>query len=158
MLSDALIRICADSEHLKNIGASMKVTYPERFKQTTNAIPKFTMFPSHGTLTIHFAPQHPCTRTKSQPQPYRSAGRGSVVKGDPFPAWSAVDDIKKKADAFAKEAAREFDVASQKAQAKTGHIELYSPKYYAACVFGGLLACVSIRTVSLMLSRKAICN
>jgi len=100
------------------------------------------MFPSHGALTIHFAPQHPLTQTKSQPQPYyRSSGRGSAIKGDPFPAWSAVDDIKKKADAFAKEAAREFDVASQKAQAKTGHIELYSPKYYAACVFGGLLAC-----------------
>lgn len=99
------------------------------------------MFPSHGALTIHFAPQHPLTRVKSQPQPYHSAARSSAIKRDPFPAWSAVDDIKKKADAFAKEAAREFDVASKKAQAKTGHIELYSPKYYAACIFGGLLAC-----------------
>jgi solute carrier family 25 (mitochondrial phosphate transporter), member 3 len=104
------------------------------------------MFPSHGALTIHFAPQHPLTRVKSQPH---SAARSSAIKRDPFPAWSAVDDIKKKADAFAKEAAREFDVASKKAQAKTGHIELYSPKYYAACIFGGLLACVSIRSGSL---------
>jgi solute carrier family 25 phosphate transporter 3 len=58
-----------------------------------------------------------------------------------FPTWSVVDDAKGKAKALSAEAAREFEVASAKAQAKTGHIELYSPKYYAACTVGGLFAC-----------------
>jgi solute carrier family 25 phosphate transporter 3 len=54
-----------------------------------------------------------------------------------------VDDAKDKANALSAEAAKEFEKASAKAQAKTGHIELYSAQYYAACTFGGLLACVS---------------
>ncbi|KAI1920352.1 Cu/Pi carrier [Ophidiomyces ophidiicola] len=58
-----------------------------------------------------------------------------------FPAWSAVDDVKHKAEAVGNAAAKEYDKASQKAQAKAGKIELYSAKYYAACTFGGLLAC-----------------
>lgn len=57
-----------------------------------------------------------------------------------------IDESKRKADAFAKEAAREFDVVSQKAQAKTGKIEPWTPKYYAACTVGGLLACVGLRS------------
>ncbi|EED12338.1 mitochondrial phosphate carrier protein, putative [Talaromyces stipitatus ATCC 10500] len=48
----------------------------------------------------------------------------------PFPAWSAVDDVK-----------QSYGKLSTKAQAKTGKIEMFSPKYYAACTFGGLLAC-----------------
>ena len=56
---------------------------------------------------------------------------------NPFPAWSAIDDVKK-------EAAREFEVASQKAQQKTGKIQPWTPKYYMACTIGGILACVSI--------------
>lgn len=41
------------------------------------------------------------------------------------------------------EAVKEYEKASAKAQEKAGKIELYSAKYYAACTFGGLLACVS---------------
>lgn len=63
-------------------------------------------------------------------------------RSEPFPAWSAIDDAKHKADALAKEAVREYDVASKKAQSKTGKIEPWTPKYYAACVFGGMMACV----------------
>ena len=66
---------------------------------------------------------------------------------EPFPAWSAIDEAKKTADSMAKEAAREFDIASQKAQQKTGKIEPWTFKYYAACTFGGVLACVSNKTV-----------
>jgi solute carrier family 25 phosphate transporter 3 len=58
------------------------------------------------------------------------------VKREPFQAWSAIDDVKNKAGSAA-------SAVGQKAQAKTGKIELYSPKYYASCTFGGLLACVS---------------
>lgn len=39
-------------------------------------------------------------------------------------------------------AVKEFEKASAAAQAKTGQIELYSGKYYAACTLGGIFACV----------------
>lgn len=63
-----------------------------------------------------------------------------------FPAHSSVvEDAKGKAKQLSAEATAEFEKASAKAQAKAGHIELYSGKYYAACTFGGLMACVSIQ-------------
>jgi len=37
--------------------------------------------------------------------------------------------------------AKQFDKASQTAQAKVGGIELFSAKYYGTCTFGGLVAC-----------------
>lgn len=66
-----------------------------------------------------------------------------------YATWSAIDDVKDKANKLSTEAAKEFEKASAKAQAKTGHIELYTAKYYAACTFGGLLACVSIQQKTL---------
>lgn len=60
-----------------------------------------------------------------------------------YTTWSVVDDAKSKANALSAEATKEFEKASVLAQEKAGHIELYSPKYYAACTFGGLMACVS---------------
>ncbi|KAH8891991.1 mitochondrial phosphate carrier protein 2 [Thozetella sp. PMI_491] len=63
------------------------------------------------------------------------------ARTDLYPAWSVVDDAKNKAQKLSAEATKEFEAASQKAQATAGKIELYSGKYYAACTFGGLLAC-----------------
>lgn len=65
------------------------------------------------------------------------------ARSELYPTWSVVDDAKNKAGALSAEATKEFEKASAKAQAKTGHIQLYSAKYYAACTFGGLMACVS---------------
>ncbi len=62
---------------------------------------------------------------------------------DLYSAYSISDDAKSKAKQLSAEAVREFEAASQKAQSTTGKIELYSSKYYAACTFGGLMACVS---------------
>ena len=61
-----------------------------------------------------------------------------------FPAWSAVDDVKNTAQSVEKGVADEWNKASNKVQAKTGQIEMYSGKYYATCTFGGLMACVNI--------------
>jgi solute carrier family 25 phosphate transporter 3 len=97
------------------------------------------MVPSEDVIVSTFSSQHPLRQPAKHPQ---LSGAPDTRRREPFPAWSVVDDTKKKADAFAKEASREFNVASQKAQAKTGKIELWSPKYYAACTVGGLLACV----------------
>jgi solute carrier family 25 phosphate transporter 3 len=58
-----------------------------------------------------------------------------------YPIWSATEDAKNKAHKLSDAAVAEFEKASNKTQAKVGKIELYSPKYYAACTFGGLLAC-----------------
>lgn len=97
------------------------------------------MFPSEDIISSTFSSQRPLSQSGKQSQLSRAPGtRGR----EPFPAWSVIDDTKSKADAFAKEASREFNVVSQKAQAKTGKIEPWTPKYYAACTVGGLLACV----------------
>lgn len=64
-----------------------------------------------------------------------SLGLNKTAKRQPFPAWNVMEDAKK-------EAQREIQLASQKAQATTGKIEPWTGKYYAACTFGGLLACV----------------
>ncbi|PSS23110.1 hypothetical protein M430DRAFT_17034 [Amorphotheca resinae ATCC 22711] len=63
------------------------------------------------------------------------------ARSELYTTWSVVDDAKDKANALSAEATKEFEKASAKAQAKTGGIELYSPSYYAACTYGGLLAC-----------------
>ncbi|KAK3989154.1 putative phosphate carrier protein [Cladorrhinum sp. PSN332] len=60
---------------------------------------------------------------------------------DLYPAYSIADDTKNKAKKLSAEAAKEFEAAAAKARPKTGQIELYSGQYYAACTFGGLLAC-----------------
>ncbi|KOS22490.1 Mitochondrial phosphate carrier protein 3 [Escovopsis weberi] len=54
-----------------------------------------------------------------------------------YGAWSIVDKTHK----LGAEATREFERASAKAQAKAGHIELFTGRYYAACTVGGMLAC-----------------
>lgn len=61
-----------------------------------------------------------------------------------YPAFSVVDDTKDKAKKIGNEAQKQLEKASGTAQAKkSGHIELYSGRYYAACTIGGLMACVS---------------
>ncbi|KAJ5692567.1 mitochondrial phosphate carrier protein [Penicillium macrosclerotiorum] len=96
------------------------------------------------SIVATFAAQHPLgaqgmslQKQSTSENSFQQASRGREL----FPAWSALDDVKKTADSVAKEAAREFEVASHKAQEKTGKIEPWTPKYYAACTFGGMLAC-----------------
>jgi len=104
------------------------------------------LFPTQGTLHDVFHPSVPFGRsapTNTRPNPGPSKRTPLQARTELFPTWSAVDDAKKKANALSAEATKEFEKASAKAQAKAGHIELYSAKYYAACTFGGLLACVS---------------
>ncbi len=100
------------------------------------------LFPSQDTLHDAFHPAIPFGRRPTTFGKSLSAKRTPLqARTELFPTWSAIDDAKNKASALSAEAAKEFDKASAKAQAKTGHIELYSAQYYAACTFGGLLAC-----------------
>jgi len=105
------------------------------------------LFPTQDTLHGAFRSANPLGRY-AEPvkyQPTFSAPKRTPLQArtENYTAWSVVDDAKNKANALSAEATKEFEAASAKAQAKAGHIELYSAKYYAACTFGGLLACVS---------------
>lgn len=103
------------------------------------------LFPTHSTLHDVFHTRLPFDRPA--PPPAEAPRTPLQARSDLYPAWSVIDDAKKKANALSAEASKEFEKASSKAQAKAGHIELYSAKYYAACTFGGLLACVSLRII-----------
>lgn len=97
------------------------------------------MLPTLSTLSQAFAgcsilPQRlPDSQSRT---PSRWAAQSEL-----YPAWSATEDAKNKAASIGHAAVAEFEKASHKAQDKAGRIELYSPKYYAACTFGGILAC-----------------
>ena len=98
------------------------------------------LFPNSSAINLVFSGRHPLTAARSQestpkPLPIKIASYQ-------FPIWSVAEDAKSKANALSEEAQREIQKASVAAQAKTGQIELYSAKYYAACTFGGLIACV----------------
>ena len=100
------------------------------------------LFPTQGTLHDVFSHKVPFCHAPSTSGPPK---RGSYkARSDLYPAWSAVDDVKSKAGQLTEEAQREYTNASKAAQQKAGQIELYSPKYYAACTLGGLLACVGV--------------
>lgn len=109
------------------------------------------LFPSQDTLHDAFHSAVPFGRPKTQyPHRANSFSPSYPSKRTPYEArtelytaWSVADDAKNKAKALSAEATKEFEKASAAAQAKVGGIEMYSAKYYAACTFGGLMACVS---------------
>lgn len=109
-------------------------------------------FPSKETLHESFRPAAPYSQRSSQlqqahlPTPKQQS---RPARSKVYVAYSVVDDAKKKASALSAEAQKEFDAASLAAQKKVGGIELYSAKYYAACTFGGLMACVCINDSSI---------
>lgn len=112
------------------------------------------LFPTQGTLHDVFHPALPFGRRPDppvEPTPSPSKRTSLQARSELYTAWSVVDDAKDKANKLSAEATKEFEKASAKAQGKAGHIELYSAKYYAACTFGGLLACVStsLQTIKL---------
>lgn len=77
-----------------------------------------------------------------KPTPYQA-------RPELYAAFSVVDDAKDKAKQLSAEAQKEFDKAAAKAKPAASKMELYSPSYYAACTFGGLMACVSQTVVVL---------
>lgn len=92
------------------------------------------LFPSPAALCSAF-PSAPAGTDANRTSKYPPAHQ------ELYGTWSAVDDAKAKAAKLSEAATQEFEKASGKAQAKAGKIELFSAKYYAACTFGGLLAC-----------------
>ncbi|KAI9687332.1 MAG: Mitochondrial phosphate carrier protein 3, mitochondrial [Bathelium mastoideum] len=95
------------------------------------------VLPSQAALSAAFSP------ILSNGQPRTQSSQTSSFRGREhlYPTWSVADDAKAKTNQLSDAAVKEFEKASNKAQSAAGKIELYSPKYYAACTFGGLLAC-----------------
>lgn len=98
------------------------------------------MIPPNSTVAS-LAAQHPLGAVNTQQNPQLGQTSNAPKRREPFPAWSAIDDAKSKAATIGKEAARELEVASEKVQQKTGKIEPWTARYYAACTVGGMLAC-----------------
>lgn len=96
-------------------------------------------FPTQQTLNLALGGCSPFKRAAPEPQ-LRRASKWQA-QHELYPVWSAADDAKNKAAKLSDAAVTELNKVSSKAQAKTGTMELYTPKYYAACTFGGLLAC-----------------
>lgn len=96
------------------------------------------LYPNRDTLQASLTNPATSPRIQSGATPWQA-------RTELYPAFSIVDDTKDKAKKAGNEATKELEKASHqaKAQVKSGQIELYSGRYYAACTFGGLLACVS---------------
>ena len=109
------------------------------------------LFPTQGTLSDAFSPRLPFGSAPEESTQHESPQESPPSR---YPAWSTVEDVKSRADTLSQEAQNELKKASQNIQAKTGKIELYSGKYYATCIFGGLIACVG-SFVSLLFRREA---
>lgn len=92
------------------------------------------LYPKETPQNFSYSPGAP-PRPHAGPTPYQA-------RPELYGAFSVVDDAKDKAKKIGAEATKDFEKASAKAQTKTGKIELYSGKYYAACTVGGLMACV----------------
>lgn len=95
----------------------------------------------------HLYPRYEVLQRTFPNSPQNGVKAQSNTKATPYQArmdlYSAYSTVEDKAKKLSAEASAEFNKASAAAQAKKGTIELYSGQYYAACTFGGLLACVS---------------
>jgi solute carrier family 25 phosphate transporter 3 len=98
------------------------------------------LFPTGDALKNAFLSSNSLTVNRSQvTEPPRTKYQ---ARSELYSVWSVADDAKKKANQLSDAAVKEFEKTSGAAQAKVGKIELYSPKYYATCTLGGLMACV----------------
>ena len=98
------------------------------------------LFPNSSAVNEVFSCRHPLKAARSQEPTSKPLYIQSA--GPKFSIWSVAEDAQSKANVLSEEAQREIRKASAAAQAKTGQIELYSAKYYTACISGGLMACV----------------
>lgn len=84
-----------------------------------------SLFPTAGALSATFGQAYPYTVNRpAKRSPYQA-------RSELYSAWDVAEDAKNKAGQLSDAATKEIQKASNIAQAKAGHIELYSGKYYA---------------------------
>lgn len=84
-----------------------------------------SLFPTASALSATFGHATPyAQQTQPKRTPYQA-------KTHLYPSWDVAEDAKGKAVQLSDAAVKEFEKASNKAQATAGKIELYSGKYYA---------------------------
>ncbi|KAI1642436.1 mitochondrial phosphate carrier protein [Daldinia loculata] len=95
------------------------------------------LFPNQHILHQSFGPP---LNTKARATP---ATKATPYQARPelYAAYSVVDDAKNKTKQLSAEAQKELDKASDAVKGDSKKLELYSPTFYAAATFGGLLAC-----------------
>lgn len=89
-----------------------------------------SLFPSISSLSTVFG--------QAQPVHKQSALQ---ARTELYGAWSVAEDAKQKTQQLSQAAINEINKASAAVKSETGGLQLYSREYYAACTFGGLLAC-----------------
>lgn len=85
-----------------------------------------SLYPSPSALSASFAHASPY-QLHYQPRQQQKKSIAHL-----YGSWDAAEDAKNKATQLSDAATAELKKASELAQQKTGKIELYSPKYYAA--------------------------
>ncbi len=92
-----------------------------------------SLFPSASALSATFGASSPFhTRQQQQQQSAPVKRSPYAARTELYQAWDTLEDAKKKTQQIGNEVVKEYTKASNVAQAKAGHIELYSAKYYAA--------------------------
>ena len=86
-----------------------------------------SLFPSASALSAKFGHATPYQTSPAK----RTSYSAQTAR---YSAWSVTEDAEKKAAQLSDAAVKEFNKASEAAQAKAGKIELYSGKYCAAYV------------------------
>ncbi|KAL5594484.1 hypothetical protein BROUX41_001416 [Berkeleyomyces rouxiae] len=108
------------------------------------------IFPSSGDgpwSTVFTSLLSPAGNGKAASNPSAKPKHTSLeARVELYGSYSIVESTKNAAHKLSEEAATELEKASLKAQDATGHVQLYTGKYYAACTFGGLLACGTTHT------------
>ncbi|QIW96403.1 hypothetical protein AMS68_001921 [Peltaster fructicola] len=74
--------------------------------------------------------------------PYATAKRTPLqARTDLYPSWNVTEDAKQKTQQLSQAAKNELSKATAAIAPQKGALQLYSKEYYAACTFGGLMAC-----------------
>lgn len=94
-----------------------------------------SLFPSTSSLSAVFGHAHTSSSQAASQKSHSLKARTEL-----YGAWSVTEDAKRGAQQLSQAALDEARKANSAVKGKEG-LQLYSKEYYAACTFGGLMAC-----------------
>lgn len=89
-----------------------------------------SLFPTTSALSATFGQCSPFIRT-----PVEQRRSPNQARTELYQSWNVTEDAKQKTQQLSNAAMHELEKASEKVQAKTGAVELYSAKYYVCFNF-----------------------